>query len=679
MPSETNPIETSPQKMADVSFIRRHFKLLVAGAVAVTLLVSVGLMWLYVPQLRNLFNFQNHATALNTKNTLKYFPNFGYVRVAPDPTDARYVWLFGQAGIMRVDTESQGIEDYTRDIPGIENRTISDVVRVGDTLFVGLQGGLVQYDLNTKTSKKYTTAEGLASNGNITITPDPSDKDTLWISTFEGLSKLTISSGHIENFKTEIGIPGSGVEPRVFHVDDRYVWLTANANAYTTGGIARLDKTTGIWKTWGYALFHYGQTPSRFDTYGAAADGERAIVEEDGIIYSYNAHTDGWVPITKDNPSDPVKREITLKGTTAYFWSGTLKELDIDTGTEDELLQPAMFINEGVSFENFSKDLLRIEFDELHNRLILYPEDVSLKSGIGIVPLENKKLSVVPFKDFEHFFGLFNVSLADANGNHILLNTENGLVDYDWSKNNVRQLLPYSVSVAKILGDKVVALNLATCELCSDIQSLVATSSVISLATAQVESSATIVGTTTDAYYIGDTINDIYLFTYNHTETNKGYKFDTALRKIIPIDLSFPHTWTPEDLYYSSGDFVSATSTSSAYSVSFYRNQIGDAITVSVQSSNGVKNIEIPVGPEEYHYWPTKSDTQITNYIFDPSNQNIFWIGTDRGLIRINLQSLAYRLFTTKDGLVSDSVSKVVPTSKIVAVQHPGGVYLYQF
>ena len=414
-PSETNQAVTPLQQPPNVPPGKRHFGLLITVIVAGILLLCVALAWFIFLRFRAGFNAKN-VNNLNTETIVKYFPNFGSIVVKPDPIDSRYLWLFGQAGIMRVDTESQEIVDYAGKIPGIKNRSLSDLVRVGEKLFIGFQGGLIDYNLNTKTSKQYSTADGLASSSNIALNPDPSDSDILWISTFEGLSKLTISSGRIQSFTAEIGISGTTWQPRVFHVDDKYVWLTISANAYTTGGIARLDKRTGVWKSWGYELFHYGRTPSRFDTYGAAADGDRAIVEEDGIIYSYNLTKDEWLPITTYHQSDPVKREITLKGTTAYFWSGTLKELNIDTAVERDLLQPSMFANAGISFDKFSKALLRIEFDESHGRLILYPQSVSSNTGIGILSLKNKNLPVVPFKDFEKINGLelYKIGLKPA-------------------------------------------------------------------------------------------------------------------------------------------------------------------------------------------------------------------------------------------------------------------------
>lgn len=214
-----------------------------------------------------------------------------------------------------------------------------------------------------------------------------------------------------------------------------------------------------------------------------------------------------------------------------------------------------------------------------------------------------------------------------------------------------------------------------------DTESLVATSYVISLDSAKVESEATINGITIDAYYIGDTINDVYLFTYNYKDTNKGYKLDPASNQIVPIDFTFPHTWTPQELYPSSEGRVSESNLDGSYVVNFDRRQIGDIITISVSAGNAVneRNLQIPVRADKYNYLSSNSDTQITGYAFDPVSQNIFWIATDRGLVRLDVNTLTYRLFTTTDGLASDKISKIIPVKEVLAIQHPNGVYLYRF
>ena len=96
-----------------------------------------------------------------------------------------------------------------------------------------------------------------------------------------------------------------------------------------------------------------------------------------------------------------------------------------------------------------------------------------------------------------------------------------------------------------------------------------------------------------------------------------------------------------------------------------------------MRSTGGEQSIQIPVA--SYNGWLTNPSTEISSHAFDPSNPDIFWIGTDRGLIRLNVRTLDRRLFTTDDGLSSNEISKVIPTKDVVVVQHPNGVYLYQF
>jgi signal transduction histidine kinase/DNA-binding response OmpR family regulator/ligand-binding sensor domain-containing protein len=67
------------------------------------------------------------------------------------------------------------------------------------TLWIGTYGrGLFSYDRLSGQQKNYNEAKGLCNNKVLNIEED--DKGNLWMSTFNGLSKLTPSTGKIENF-----------------------------------------------------------------------------------------------------------------------------------------------------------------------------------------------------------------------------------------------------------------------------------------------------------------------------------------------------------------------------------------------------------------------------------------------------------------------------------------------
>ncbi len=673
--------DENAQEIVKTMTSKNKIKFLIVVVVVVVVFISGYIFWHKISQPKSTSTVNNITDSTdidNTKTILKYFPNFGSFSIKTDSADSDYLWLLSQAGLMRINIQSKNITNYTEDIPAIKNKTLTDLVRVGDLLFVGFQGGFIKYDLKTKETRQYSTNDGLVSNSNLRINVDPSDTNVLWIGTFEGLSRFTISSSSFKNFQAEMGIPGTVLQPRVFHVDDKYVWLTIGAHAYTSGGVARLDKDTGLWKSWGNEFFSHGRNPSRFDTYGASADKEHAVVEDDGILYSYNSIKDRWLPITKYNQNKPVTRIISLKESNVYFISDNLKELNIETKEERDVFVDSMFFNTGISFEVFIKNLHDVIFDVTNNRFIIYPSFVSVDQSIFIFSLENKVLTTLPFNFFEDYFKLFNVTIADVNSDHIILKTFNSLVDYNFSKDIFNKLLPNFVSVAKIINNKVITLNLALCEMRCDIKTLVSSSTVISLETNKIESTASITGITTNYYHIGSTTDDIYLFDYDYKDKNKGYKFDIVNNKLNLVDLNFPHEWTPQENYNRLEERIVESSLDKSHQISFDRHQSGDFINFNIKNLNTEKVLQVSVGPSGYNHWTTNTETNVESYTFDSADRDVFWVGTDRGLIRINLSTLEYKLFTTTEGLFNDKISNVFSIDGgIVVVQHEGGIYVY--
>ncbi|MCR4276415.1 MAG: hypothetical protein NUV90_03455 [Candidatus Parcubacteria bacterium] len=617
------------------------------------------------------------------------FPNLSDIRgVEPDSTDNRLFWLFNYAGvIMQINVETKGIVDYSR---RIHETDITDLVRVGSSLFIGLQGGgVLEYNLDTGAMKRYTEDNGLVSNNNILITPDPSDADVLWIGTFYGLNKLTISSGRIDTFQSEMGIPSSrprtSIQPVVFHVDSRYVWVTIGANAFTGGGVARLDKGTGTWKSWGYEKFAAALQSSRFDTYGAAADGERAVVEESGNIYSYDAAQDAWLSVLASRQSDPGKTNFSLKGNHAYYISaGVPKELNIDTGVERDFLDPAMLANNSVSIDTFGKMTLGMNLDQLKNRMILYPQTGSrAKSSdvIGILPLDgSNKFDIFPFTAFDARFGLINVNLQDAHRGDVLLNASDRLITYDVAKNASRTLLSYPVNVAKIVGSKVVALNLAQCDMeCPP--ELTASSTVISLDTGAIDFTATLKNVQTSAYHIGNSLDEIYLFENKYTLAGseyQGYKLDVAKESLERVST----TTFSSDLIPNEYSKYSGESADGSYTISFDPKAKNGVVTLTVQRGTASStDIRIQFNPvsRTSPFGSYDQTVHLSNYAFNSLHPDIVWIGTDHGLIRLNMLTLKYSLFTTNEGLFSNKITRVAVTDTDTVVEHSGGVYIYQF
>lgn len=614
------------------------------------------------------------------------FPQLGNVIVKSDDSDASKFWLISRdnSRVMLLDQKLKTVTDYTDKILALHDSTVTDIARVGKELFIGFQGGLLRYDESSGKHTLYTKQNGLSDNANIRVTVDPADSDTLWIGTFNGLNKFSISNGTFRSYSSEMNIPGTGLQPVVFHVDDRYVWVAVSAHGYTTGGVSRLDKKTGAWKAWGTESFAQGRTPFRFDSDGAAADGNEVIVQDDGIIYHYDVTRDLWQPITKYNQKS-YKTSLALRGTTAYYnkvvsgenRASQLKALDILTGEESNLLNSTeeRDLMAHIGKDNYESTM--IEYNPLFGRLLLFSRNLIPGAGMALVNFSQDNVyQFLPYDTLKDFPTVFNVNLLAANNDHIIMTDANSVIDYNISTQTSRRILSHSARRAKIINDQLIVLDFPTCEMICD-READATLTVWSLSSGKIQHEASTVVTSLYAYNFGDSLDDLYIFTDSDLTSKKGFKFDPDQNTFEPVNAqTLPKGIEPQPYY--GGTALADTSPDSLYSFSTDRAQKGKSIQIKVTSLNESENFNVAIGPERYNYFSPDDSIHLDNYQFDTINLDILWLGTDRGLIEFNLKTHKSQLYTTELGLISDKIQALVVTPDLRVIQHPNGVYVYK-
>ncbi|MEK7638541.1 MAG: hypothetical protein AAB388_00080 [Patescibacteria group bacterium] len=615
-----------------------------------------------------------------TNPILKYFPNFSDIRaVKPDPTDQNVLWLAGSAGVMRVDIDSHKIADVTPEIPLLQDKFPTDLVRIGDKLFVSFQGGLLQHDLKNRSGKVFTTADGLASDSNISLVPDQYDQDVLWIGTFEGLSKLIISTGKIEKWQQEMGIYGTKFEPEIIGVDENHVWVSVGANAYSFGGIARLDKATAQWKAWNRESFNKGEYPERVDAWAAAAQNNRALVDEDDILYSYTSTSDEWTPITQYDRSDQKRRYMYLDGNSAYFLFKVPTELNISTNEKSNLLSPDMFTG-AITLEDFvRKNNLVMDYDKIYDRLIMYPQYSNNveSAAIAILSLSSRNLDLIPFREFEKSLDQFNMQPLTANDGRIIFNRGSGLFDYDIENATTTKLSSMGVDVARIIGDKLVTLNLPQCEM--SCQNQTATATIFSLSRSKQEMSVPLSDSEVLSYYIGSTTDDIYLLPVDYQAVGKAYWLDRTNQRFILKEFSEIPT---NETRYGNLNYTNQLSLKSEdgkYLVTTQRNQDGNELDVLIQTQTNEQILGIVVGTSAYNHWDWAPKIHVTGMVFLSTQPHTLLIGTDRGLVQLSVDDASYKMLTAKEGLANSSIVSLFPTNKYLLVHHPNGVYVYNY
>ena len=91
--------------------------------------------------------------------------------------------------------------DYT------DGNTVLDVFLTGDNLWAGTESGLVDWNIDTGTYKKYTTLDGLANNYVVGITQDKAGN--LWFASSGGVSRF--DGKHLQSFTSKDGLPDSSI------------------------------------------------------------------------------------------------------------------------------------------------------------------------------------------------------------------------------------------------------------------------------------------------------------------------------------------------------------------------------------------------------------------------------------------------------------------------------------
>lgn len=599
---------------------------------------------------------------------IAYFPNIRPNQITGDPDDTNYLWMSSGAGVSRLDVNTKEVRIFSGAELSVNNAYHYRVAKKGRHLFVGVQGGLSIYNIETGEKNFYNTERGLVNNSNVHPIPDPTDDDVVWVGTFRGLSRLTLSTGVIQNYVSEMGIQGTSIQPVIFHVDAKYVWVNVNSNSYTNGGVARLNKQTGVWTAWNNDSFQEGEGLSRFDSFNTVADGEVAIVEDDNILYRLDPVSEEWTVMKRYSRTDKrAPRMLGLSGNKLYIMDPIPMVWNIDTGVVSDAVPE--------NARNVVKwDRMTGEYDAVQNRILAYPQS-GFEEALILLKPETGSLSSIPYSVITAPFTLPDSTLSDASDAVVVVSSKEGIFKYDLTTQKTQLLVKGRAQVVRILDDKVLALSLATCEMFCNIDTLVATSTVVSLTSGETLATATVTGTTTEHFHIGTTLDDVYLFPYNNTSGNGYHLVDGGTSFVYGAMPPVP--WEPESLYSSKND-AAILSPDGAYTVSVPVMERGDMVTVVVQSGDSpARTVAARVGPEEHSEWERQSDTIVNSSMFDPVEASILWVGTDRGLLRINVATQRSDLFTSDTGLSSSKVNKLKVTSNTVVLDQPTGVSIY--
>lgn len=161
-----------------------------------------GIVWIGTRSGISFFDSQEE-TYLSGPDTLKQFYNIsGYDWVQ---NDHGQMWLCSSNGLYLFDQKSkQPVRRYATDTqPFLYSNEVFDIIKDGACYWIATDNGL--HKLEQDTIIRYTTEQGLPHDVIAGLSMD--EDHNLWISTFNGLSKMITATGEFQNFYIEDGLP----------------------------------------------------------------------------------------------------------------------------------------------------------------------------------------------------------------------------------------------------------------------------------------------------------------------------------------------------------------------------------------------------------------------------------------------------------------------------------------
>jgi len=220
------------------------------------------------------------------------FADVSDLRAVLPTEEGERLWLATLSGLAQVDL-AEGSWTVWTEADGLVDNVAVSLARHDSWLWVGTQGGVSRYDLDNGTWRTYTTADGLSSNHNVVVYYDG---QTVWAGTRNGLSRYDPGTDQWDSLYTAAGIEIAGVNALLN--DGRFLWISVEPHAETSGGLLRADLESGEWEIISGATA--GPPVTMFGL--AQSDAFVWAVPPDGPAWEYDKGEQAWRPMDELNP-----------------------------------------------------------------------------------------------------------------------------------------------------------------------------------------------------------------------------------------------------------------------------------------------------------------------------------------------------------------------------------------
>lgn len=164
------------------------------------------------------------------------------------------LYIACDGGVLEVDPASERIIKTLTMADGLSNEYITSLVKYKDYLYIGSQDGVTQYDLVKNKARIINTSNGLSNGSNIKLILD---EKTLWVATFDGLDSIDLETLQITKHKKDINPELAILNTTAIAKAGNFIYASILGNNKSSGFISKLDKSTGKWEIYEASDFNY--------------------------------------------------------------------------------------------------------------------------------------------------------------------------------------------------------------------------------------------------------------------------------------------------------------------------------------------------------------------------------------------------------------------------------------
>lgn len=187
--------------------------------------------------------------------------------------DTAYIGCDG--GVLVQNLKTKRIEKTLTMADGLTNEYVNSIVKYNNKLYLGNQNGIDIYNLATGKTSHIGMQEGLSNNSNVMLTLDG---DNLWAGTFDGLNLIDLKTHKVTVFKKEISPESNKLNVVQILPTKDFVYISVAASAESPGAIARYYKDTGRWGIFTHSDFNKTGQYARLDYFDLYKDGDEETI-----------------------------------------------------------------------------------------------------------------------------------------------------------------------------------------------------------------------------------------------------------------------------------------------------------------------------------------------------------------------------------------------------------------